>query len=484
MFTNNDTRENAQSKIELKKNYSNSEKFIIGIRALIGQSVDEISAESGMHRTYVYEQKHKVKDYADGLDIEVTVAPTIKLTTALKKRLILSMALDCASSIEGIQRALESSLGIKASIGYISSVINEAACRAQKFDETINLEGIRQGANDEIFQCGTPILTGIDPETTYTYLLEEGKDRTSETWQLYMEDCKDRGLALETTINDGGTGLNAGIPKAFPGIIIQDDTFHSLHGLGKEISKVERKAESSIRTEAELEKRLQGQRPHQKTKEKLEKTRTEMKGLINVSDTLSILFSWLRMLLGFSGYGILDTMDLITFVIEEIQKASAKFPGIIKEAEKIQKNLPSLLTYINRLEKAFESCAELHGIHFEVFKVMYQQLAYGEKSDEYFKMEYALWDMLKDNYDTVRALFSQQLKAVKKASSLVENLNGRIRKYMDVKRVVPNGFFVLMKVYFNTRRYRRSRCHERVGKSPLELLTGEIHAVFLEALGY
>jgi len=142
------------------------------------------------------------------------------------------------------------------------------------------------------------------------------------------------------------------------------------------------------------------------------------------------------------------------------------------------------MTYISRLERAFESCAGLHGIPPNAFQLMYQQLAYSEQSTEYYEIEYALWDMLKENYTTARVLFVQQLKTVKKASSLVENLNGRIRKYMDVKRVVPTGFFTLMKVYFNMRKYKRSRCCERVGKSPLELLTGEPHAEFLDALGY
>jgi len=466
------------------KNYSDSEKFIIGVRALIGQPVDEISSESGMNRSYIYEQKGKVKSYIERLDEEQDEAPVILLTKALMKRLVLSMALDCASSIDGIQRALESSLGIKASSGYISGVISEAALRAQAFDDTISLEGIRQGANDEIFQCGTPILTGIDPETSYAYLLEEGKDRSAETWQLYMEDCKGRGLALETTINDGGTGLNAGIPKAFPEIIIQADTFHALHSMGKEINKAERKAEAAIKAEAELEQRAQGARPQQKTIEKLEKIRPETENAINVYDTLSILFSWLKALLGFSGYNIPDTMYLISFVLEEMQKLSTKFPGINKEAEKIRKGLPSLLAFISRLEKAFESCGELYGIPPGAFRAMYQQMSYSEQSWEYLEIEYTLWDMLKDNYATARALFAQQLKIVKKASSLVENLNGRIRKYMDVKRAVPTGFFVLMKVYFNTRRYKRSRCKERIGKSPLELLTGKHQPEFLEALGF
>jgi hypothetical protein len=190
------------------------------------------------------------------------------------------------------------------------------------------------------------------------------------------------------------------------------------------------------------------------------------------------------MLLGFSGYNTSDTMVLILFILEEMKKVSAKFPGIMKEAEKIRKSLPSLLTYIARLEKAFEECARLHGIPLEAFQIMYRQLMYSAGSEEYMEAEYKLWDMLKGNYDPVRRLFQEQLKSIKKASSLVENLNGRIRGYIEVKRVVPTEFFILMKVYFNTRRYKRSRCPERVGKSPLELLKGEPQPTFLEALGY
>ena len=426
-----------------QKKYTNSTKFIIGVCALAGQPVDELASKSGMNRSYIYEQKEKAKDYVDSLDMddEPLRAQVIVLTKQVLKRLILSMALDCASSIDGIKRALEMSFGIKVSTGYISGVINEAAQRAQEFDGTINLESIRQGANDEIFQCGTPILTGIDPITSYIYLLEEGKDRTSETWQIYMEDCISRGLQLETSINDGGTGLNAGIQKAYPGIIIQSDTFHPLYEMGKEISKAERKAVSAINAEEELEKRLQGPRPQQRTKDKLEKTKQTTNEAISIYDTLFILFCWLQELLGFSGYSLPETIGLIMFVLEEMKKVSAKFPGIGKEAEKIKNMLPSLLSYISRLEKAFESCAALNGIPIEAFRAMYRQLAYNEQSNEFYEIEYALWDMLKDNYVTARALFAQQLKTVKKASSLVENLNGRIRKYIDIKRVVPTNFY-------------------------------------------
>lgn len=92
--------------------------------------------------------------------------------------------------------------------------------------------------------------------------------------------------------------------------------------------------------------------------------------------------------------------------------------------------------------------------------------------------------MLMYKYDLAREEFQKLLKKTHKASSLVENLNGRIRVYIEMKQIIPTHLFVLLKVYFNTRKYRRNRCQERVGKSPLELLKGEPQPDFLEALGF
>ena len=88
--------------------------------------------------------------------------------------------------------------------------------------------------------------------------------------------------------------------------------------------------------------------------------------------------------------------------------------------------------------------------------------------------------MLKEGYADGYLKVQEILEGVKRASSLVENLNGRLRPYMNLKRMVPEKFLTLLKVYFNTKRYRRSRKAERVGKSPLELLTGQKHEDFYD----
>lgn len=453
---------------------------------MAGIPIDKITVKSGMSRSHIYEQKEKVINYAESLNEQPEGRQTIEVTDALKKRLILSMALDCASSLEGIQRVLETALGIYVSIGYISGVIKEASKRAQAFDDQITLEGIRQGANDEIFQCSLPILTGIDPESTYIYLLEDATDRTGETWEIYMQDRKEHGLELETSINDGGAGLLAGIPKVYPEIDIQRDVFHALYEMGKEVSKVERKAYSYIKEEYALSERAEGKNLRQKTKERLAEIQPKTEAAIDLFDTISILLGWLKELLGFSGYSIEETTALIEYILNEIEKKAADYPGLIKEAKKVRRNLPGLLSFISRLTREMGKRAQELGIPPDVFHQLYRQMSCSPTSQQSNEIDCRLAERITEQNSevNVRTELQKLLNGVKKASSLVENLNGRIRVYIDMKRVVPSQFFVLMKVYFNTRRYRRSRCKERIGKSPLELLTGKPQPEFLEALGF
>ena len=468
------------------REYGAEEKFIIGCQATIGVPVAEIVKTSGMSRSYVYEQKGNVQNHIKTLTEQHESVQMIELTPEFKKRLIISAALDCGAPMSGIQRVFETVLCTPVSIGYISGVIAEASERAQKFDDGLSLEGIRQGANDEIFQGSTPILTGIDPESTYVYLLEEATNRTAETWEIYMEDCKDRGLELETSINDNGSGLLSGIPRVYPEIEIQSDTFHALYEMGKEVIKIERKAYACIKLENELQERSEGKRPGKNIKEKLEESRNKAKEAIETFDIINILFCWLKELLGFSGYSLQDASNLIEFILGEIEKNAAGYPGLLKETEKTRKNLPRLLSFIGRLELEIDKRARELGIPLDAFRLLYRQMSYSPGFAQYERMNDELAKILPEQYSAlqIRSEYQKLLAGVKKASSLVENLNGRIRSYIDMKRVVPTRFFVLMKVYFNTCRYKRSRCKERIGKSPLELLTGKPQPEFLEALGF
>ena len=71
-----------------------------------------------------------------------------------------------------------------------------------------------------------------------------------------------------------------------------------------------------------------------------------------------------------------------------------------------------------------------------------------------------------------------------RASSLVENLNSRLRNHFFLRRELGNGYLDLLRFFLNHRRFQRSRRHERVGRSPAELLNGQRLPHWLELLGF
>jgi hypothetical protein len=76
------------------------------------------------------------------------------------------------------------------------------------------------------------------------------------------------------------------------------------------------------------------------------------------------------------------------------------------------------------------------------------------------------------------------LEETPRASSMVENLNSRLRNYFFLRRSLGDDYLSLLQFFFNNRCFMRSLKPERVGKSPKQLLTGEAHPHWLELLGF
>ena len=71
-----------------------------------------------------------------------------------------------------------------------------------------------------------------------------------------------------------------------------------------------------------------------------------------------------------------------------------------------------------------------------------------------------------------------------RASSIIENINSRLRSYFFLRREIGSGYLALLQFFLNHRRFLRSERPERDDKSPAELLTGQPHPHWLEMLGY
>jgi hypothetical protein len=87
-------------------------------------------------------------------------------------------------------------------------------------------------------------------------------------------------------------------------------------------------------------------------------------------------------------------------------------------------------------------------------------------------------------YDVWTAV-SQAMESTPWSSSLVETLNSRLRNCLTLRRHLngSRAWRGLPKFFFNHRRFMRSGCGERIGRSPREAMTGHDHPHWPTLLG-
>jgi hypothetical protein len=401
------------------------------------------------------------------------------------EKIIVGCMLVCKASTEDTQRFMDWIFEIWVSIGKISSTINKAAAKAEEWNKSVDLSKIKIGANDEIFQGNKPVLVGVDPQTTFTYLLEGVENRDSTTWGCnLLEKEKNQGLKLETTVNDGGSGLRKGIKDAFPEIETQLDTFHTEYDFSKAVLSAERYAYKKIKDVENLKKKLVKGKKLENIEKYQAATIKSTEG-IQMYDNLSILYSWIVELLQIGGYFCEERTELFGFIIEQIEGFPKKNIYLEKALKFLKQNISEILQFVKKAEMLMEKMAIEENIGIDVLKKMWKQLGYSHESAEYNYLEAEIGNLLGIRYSEIREKWNKIMTVkIVRASSIVECINSLIRPYLFLKKAVPGRFLALLQFYFNTRKYRRSRKFERIEKSPVELLTKQIYGNPLEILGY
>ncbi|MCT4508206.1 MAG: hypothetical protein N4A48_05480 [Tepidibacter sp.] len=185
-----------------------NERIILGCKANCEKNISELSREHGVNRNFVYTQKEKVSNILhESFDNPKSDTPSINLTKENTEKIVFGCMLICKGSTEDAQKFIEQIFGIHISIGKISYIINAFADKAKVFNDSVPLDKIKVGANDEIFQASTPILVGVDVHSTYTYLMNESETRNAIDWALSLLEKQEQGLNLETSVNDGAMGI-------------------------------------------------------------------------------------------------------------------------------------------------------------------------------------------------------------------------------------------------------------------------------------
>jgi len=176
-----------------------SDRKDVAIQALArSETVSDLAARHGVSRKFVYQQTHKAVAALD--DAFLAAMPDdgvlfeVAVTKAWLRQVIVALTLICRSSYRGVVEFLRDLLGLPVSLGCVHDVLQAATREASAINHEQDLSRIRVGVHDEIFQGATPVLAGVDAQSTYCYLLAAERRRDADTWGVHLLDAAQQGL--------------------------------------------------------------------------------------------------------------------------------------------------------------------------------------------------------------------------------------------------------------------------------------------------
>lgn len=473
-----------------------SQRLQMGLQALVGtQSITDLADEADVSRTFVYRQSaiaaRAVRDAFAPQHVDDQVLFYLPVTKQWLRQFMLALVLICHSPLRGVVELLRDLFDYDISLGTVFNTVHAAITSARARNQAQDLSHVRVGGHDEIFQAGQPVLVGVDLLSTYCYLLSIEEHRDADTWGVRLLELQERGYDPDFVVADAGNALRAAQAEVMPGTACRSDVFHALHEMHEVITKLENRAYEAMSTCADLQKKMAR---HQQRHGRADRSRAQdlsnatkkRDQAIALADDVALLGRWLHQdVLDLAGPVHAERRALYDFLVAERKarvRGAAQLVGPL--VTYLQGQRDNLLTFAMQLDRDLADLAADYAIAPEVVRECFAVQTLPLDSPRRWRREAPLRPMLGACYFPL----SQQLQDLRyrtvRASSLVENLNSRLRSYFFLRRHIGNDYLALLQFFLNHRRYPRSDRSERVDKSPAELLSGHSHPHWLELLGY
>ncbi len=470
-----------------------SDRKDLAVQALVrSETVSDLAARHGVSRKFIYQQTHKARAVLD--DAFSSAVPDgevlfeLAVTKAWLRQVIVGLTLICRGSYCGVMEFLRDLLGVPVSLGCVHDVLQAATRQADTINRQQDLSGIRVGLHDEIFQGATPVLAGVDAASTYCYLLAAEERRDADTWGVHLLDAAAQGLDPDYTIADAGQGLRAGQRAAWGDTPCHGDVFHIQHqceGLANTLARLAKGA-TSRRKALQAKTGRAGQRdPDSELVVQLELARHTQARASCLARDVQTLTQWLRHdALALAGPNLATRQLLFDFVVEELVAREPEDPRRIRPVHvALQNQRDTLLAFAGVLDAKLADIARAHAVSELLVREACVLHRLPSTSPAYWQGWNRLRAQVGGKFHVLFDAVSHAMADTPRSSSLVENLNSRLRTYFTLRRHLGGAYLDLLRFFLNHRRFLRSRHAERQGNSPRELMTGQGHLHWLTLLG-
>ena len=459
------------------------------------EPLTHLAARHAVSRKFVYQQMAKAtaaveQAFQPAAEPESKVLFRLPVTHDWLEQLVLSLTLICHSSYRGVQELLETMFDSRdLCLGSIHNLLRHAVDRAQQVNAAEPLSAIQVGVHDEIYQARQPVLVGMDVDSTYCYLLEAVEHCDETTWGVHLLELTERGLDLNYTIADGGMALRAGQRAAWPDRPCHGDVFHPEKLLHELCTFLARRVPAYTLSRQKVQHRyeqIERSCQRQTLGNQLARARREEQRALTLAAEVRILTEWMEQdVLAVAGPPLAEREELYDFIVTELERYQGDCPPRFKPLLRLLRHQRTvLLAFVAVLQEKLAQVAQWFGVPLTTVQALCEIEALDPQSDLYWQRTAHWQTILKNQWYPIHQAVLEAIAQTPRASSLVENLNSRLRGYFFLRREISHGYLDLLRFYLNHRRFPRSDRPERVGKSPAELLTGQTHPHWLQLLGY
>jgi hypothetical protein len=418
----------------------------------------------------------------------------IAVTPNRMKRTALALVLPGGVAGRSVEICLQTALDEGRSPAFLSALTHEAGIRAgeilRAIDHSVLGEVVQ--ARDEIFVGQEPILLMVEPHSLVITGLYATDDRDAETWGCVLLFTQDRRVQIKGLAEDSCIPYALSCRIAQLDAAIQKDVWHPLADVLKVIHDVEREALQQLTAADKLEKKLckhwdeavfvEWMKPYQQ--------------LENLLTQINSLRFW---------YGCLwDAVELVDWrsgeirqrainqwLAEESLKGIQQLPHlrIRKLAERLEKQLPEMLTFLDGISQPLADWQAQAEQHFQnhstatcfqnsvarLWRLEHAVLRNGHKEFAKAALEAQQWLAVWIEDDPqLKALAEKLLNILEepvRTSCAAETINSVLRPYLVRRRECTELdnrqlFLNLFALWFNMHKFDRG---PRRGKSPYEI---------------
>ena len=467
----------------------------LALQVLAGaRPVTGLARRHQVRRRFLYRQADTARRALEGaFDPPRPAAPVLfhlPVTRAWLHQLVLALVLSCHRPYRGVLALLADLFDTRVALGTVHHIVRAAVARARRVNGTSDLAGVRVGAHDELFQAGHPVLVGVDTASTFCSLLSQESHRDAATWGVRLLELAACGFAPEATVADFGTGLRAGQALALPATPCRGDVFHLERDFGQVVSFLENRAyaalEGCARLEREQARERRRGRPAPGLARRLCGARAACDAAVALADEVRLLGAWLRHdVLAVAGPCHADRRVLYDFLLAQLRARVPACPHRLGPLARLLTNRrDDLLAFAPAVDAGLGALAAALGVAPAWLRRLLAARCRDARDPRRWAEEAVVRPHLGGHFPRACQAVDALAAGTVRASSLVENLNGRLRTYFSLRRHLGPEYLDLLRCYLNHRVLERSARPERRGQTPEALLTGAAHPHWLELLGF